>query len=98
MLEMLKEFICPELVILVPVIYITGMGLKKVETVKDKYIPALLGVFSVLLVALYVGATKEFETTADILIAVFTSVTQGVLCAGASVYINQIIKQEGKDE
>ena len=33
-----------------------------------------------------------------ILIAVFTAITQGILVAGLSTYVNQLIKQMGKDE
>ena len=32
------------------------------------------------------------------LLAVFTGITQGVLCAGATVYVNQIVKQAGKKD
>lgn len=98
MLEMLKEFICPELVVLIPVLYIVGVGLKKSEAVPDKRIPVLLGVIAVCLSALYIGATSVFASTADIFSAIFAAVTQGVLCAGASVYANQLVKQEGKDD
>ena len=30
--------------------------------------------------------------------AVFTSIVQGILTAGLSTYVNQIIKQAGKEE
>ena len=98
MLEMLKEFICPELVVLIPVLYLIGIGLKKTEFVRDKHIPLWLGIVAVGLSALYIGATSEFASSSDIFSAIFAAVTQGVLCAGASVYVNQLIKQEGKDE
>ncbi len=98
MLEMLKEFICPELVVLIPVLYLIGVGLKKSDAVPDKRIPICLGVVAVCLSALYIGATRVFASSADIFSAIFAAITQGVLCAGASVYANQLIKQEGKDE
>ena len=34
----------------------------------------------------------------DIALAVFTALTQGVLVAGLSTYVNQIFKQSGKEE
>ena len=34
----------------------------------------------------------------DIAMAIFTAVTQGILIAGLSTYVNQIVKQTNKDE
>lgn len=89
----IKEFIRPELLVLVPVMYFIGMGLKKMERIKDNYIPLILGIASVLLAILFVGAATPILTYQDVLMVIFTGITQGVLCAGCSVYINQMIKQ-----
>ena len=97
-IEVLKQFIKPELLILVPVLYFIGMGLKKSEVFKDKFIPLLLGVVGMVLSAIYVLATSTFLATQDIFMAIFVAITQGILVAGASVYINQIIKQAKKKE
>ena len=56
--EAFKEFIKPELLILIPVLYLIGIGMKKSE-VKDKFIPLLLGIIAVILSGLYVFATSE---------------------------------------
>ena len=97
MYEMLKEFIKPELLVLIPVLYLYGMALKKSQ-VADKHIPWLLGVFSVVLSFLLIGATSVIEGWKETLLAIFSGLTQGILCAGASVYVNQIVKQSGKSE
>lgn len=97
-LEQLKNFIRPELLVLVPVLYFIGMGLKRSETVKDKHIPMLLGAVGVLLAAIWLGATTLFTSYQDVLLAVFAAVTQGILCAGASVYVSQLIIQNRKGE
>ena len=91
------RFIEPELLVLIPVLYLFGMGLKK-SKLKNKYIPLLLGGFSVLLSLTGVLATNALPTVQDVASAVFTAVTQGVLLAGASVYANQIYTQAKKDE
>lgn len=91
------EYIKPELLVLIPVLYLIGAGLKK-SKFKDTLIPLALGVISILLCAIYVFANTTAITSSDILTAIFTSVTQGILIAGASVYANQIIKQAKKDE
>ena len=97
-LEQLKNFIRPELLVLVPVLYFIGCGLKRTESIADKKIPMLLGLAGVSLAAVWVAATTAFSGYRDALMAVFAAVTQGVLCAGASVYVNQLIKQGGKTD
>lgn len=97
MYEMLKEFIKPELLVLIPVLYLVGVALKNSQ-VADKYIPLLLGAVSVILSFLFIGATEAISGWQEILMALFSGLTQGVLCAGASVYVNQIVKQSGKSE
>lgn len=96
MYELLKEFVKPELLVLVPVLYLVGAGLKKSE-LADKLIPAVLGLAGVLLAAMYIAATGAFAGAQDVIAGVFAALTQGILCAGASVYVNQLVKQAGKE-
>lgn len=96
-MDFLKEFIKPELLVLVPVLYILGTILKK-SAVRDKLIPALLGGVGVVLSLLWVLGTSDLVTWRDVLLAGFSAVTQGILAAGASVYVNQMIKQGEKEE
>nr|DAJ98099.1 MAG TPA: holin [Caudoviricetes sp.] len=93
----IQDYVKPELLILIPVMYLVGLAIKKSE-VKDKFIPWILGAISIVLSAIYTLATSDLSTTANILMAVFTAITQGVLVAGASVYVNQLIVQTKKDE
>lgn len=93
----LNEYIKPELLVLIPVLYLIGTAIKK-SNVADKFIPWILGGVSVALSALWILATCSMATTADVALAMFTAITQGVLLAGASVYVNQLVKQTGKDE
>jgi len=97
MYELLKEMIKPELLVLVPVLYIFGAALKKSQ-ILDKYIPMLLGLVSMVLGVVYLLATSSLATWQEIMLAFFSGITQGVLCAGASVYVNQVIKQSAKGE
>lgn len=93
----LQQYIEPKLLVLVPVMYIIGIGLKK-SRVADKYIPLLLGVISVVLAALWVFAANDLKSGREILLAFFTAVTQGILAAGASVYVSQLYIQSEKNE
>ena len=95
-IEMLKEFIRPELLVLIPVLYFIGMGLKSAEAFADKHIPLALGAVGVALAALWVVATSTIASPQDGALAIFTAIVQGVLVAGASVYIDQLIKQAKK--
>ena len=92
-MEEFKDFISPELLVLIPVLYIIGIGAKKTTLIPDKFIPIVLGACGIILSCLWVLGTNGIS-----IIGIFTAITQGILVAGASVYINQIIKQTaGKD-
>ena len=91
------NFIKPELLILVPVLYTIGLGIKK-SNVTDKYIPLILGVVSIFLSTLWVISTSNIKNWQDAVYAIFISITQGILTAGASVYVNQLYIQSKKDE
>lgn len=92
-----EEFIKPELLVLIPVLYLIGLGLKK-SKISDTRIPLLLGLISILLSASWVIATSDISSLKDIAYALFVSITQGILSAGASVYINQLYIQSKKKD
>lgn len=92
-----QDYIKTELLALVPVLYFLGTGLKKTR-LPDKWIPTVIGAAGVLLSAVWVIATSEISGMKEAAYAVFTSVTQGVLVAGASVYANQLYVQAKKEE
>jgi hypothetical protein len=91
----LVEFIKPELLILIPVLYIIGIGLKK-SSLSDTLIPLVLGGISIVLSAIWVISTSNISTFKDVVYALCVSVTQGTLSAGASVYFNQLYVQSNK--
>ena len=92
-----QDYIKTELLILVPVLYFLGIGLKK-SKLPDKWIPTVLGVFAVALSAIWVITTADISGFKEAASAIFTAVTQGVLVAGASVYANQLYIQAKKEE
>lgn len=97
-MDQILNFIKPELLILIPVLYFIGMALKKSEEVNDRHIPLLLGAFGIGLAVLYVLVSADIFSWKGVLLAIFTGITQGVLCAGCSVYVNQLMKQGGKKD
>lgn len=94
----LMEFVRPELLVLIPVLYIIGMGLKRSEVVLDKRIPFILGAVGIFLSALYILSTADITGWQSGVLATFTILTQGILTAGASVYVNQLVVQTKKGE
>lgn len=93
-IEPLKNFIKPEILVLVPVLYFIGMAIKRSKKIKNENIPLLIGLIGIAIATLYVAATCEVYGVQGILMAIFTAITQGVLVAGASVYVDQLIKQK----
>lgn len=83
----MTEYIKPELLVLVPVLYFIGEFIKK-SKIDDKYIPLILGGAGVVLALVYVIGSAGVSA-----LNIFAGITQGILCAGAAVYGDQIIKQ-----
>lgn len=97
-MEAISKFVAPELLVLVVVLYFIGVALKKSENVSDKYIPLILGGFGIALAVVWVVSVKPMAGYQDVLAAIFTAVVQGILCAGLSVYANQLVKQSNKED
>ena len=97
-MEQIMNFVKPELIVVAVVLYFVGMALKQAQAVQDKYIPLILGGIGIVLCAIWVLATCPLDTGQNIAMAVFTAIIQGILVAGLSTYVNQVIKQVQKDE
>ena len=97
-LEVIKEYVRPELLVLAVVLYFIGKGIKNSETIKDKYIPIILGIIGVVISAIYIVATSDIAGYQSVLMMIFTSLVQGVLVAGLAVYANENITQLKKEE
>lgn len=97
-MEQLINYIKPELLVVSVVLYVIGRAMKKSEWVLDKYIPILLGGIGIVFCGFWVFATSPLGTPQEIALAVFTVLVQGILVAGASTYVNQVIKQINKSE
>lgn len=94
-MDQITNYIKPELLVLIPVLYFIGMGLKKCQWLSDKMIPIALGIVGILLASIYVVATTAgtWNEWYDVMIACFTAIVQGILVAGCSTFFNQIYKQ-----
>lgn len=97
-MDQIMNYVKPELIVVAVALYFIGMALKQAQSVKDKYIPLILGGVSIVLCAIWVLATSEIGNGQQVAMAVFTAITQGILVAGLSTYVDQIKKQIHKDE
>lgn len=92
-MENLLNFIPENLIILIVATYVLGIFLKKIESIKDKYITMILMafciVFSILLNSINGGLNVNNSANA---------ILQGILCWGVAVGVNQTKKQLVKDE
>ncbi len=85
------DYIKPELLILIPTLWLLGEIVKKTQ-VKKTLIPLIVGISGVALAGLYIFSTLPSFEVRCVLNAMFASLTQGLLCAGGSVYAHEIAK------
>lgn len=95
-MEQIMNYIKPELLIVAVVLYFVGIGLKKAQYFNDKHIPVTLGISGIVFAALYVFGTCKISNPQEASMAIFTALVQGLLVAGFSTYVDQIIKQSKK--
>ena len=96
--NLLTEYIKPELLVVVIVLYFIETGLKKTELIKEKFIPIILGGIGILISAIYVIATSQINVYQEVMMAIFTSIIQGILVAGISVYVKKLIQNRKEDK
>ena len=95
-MDYIINYINPELIVLVPVLYVMGLMIKDGIAIPNTAIPAVLGVVGVLLAVAWCMATVQPVGPWAVLLTLVTAVMQGVLCAGAAVYADQLGKQSAK--
>ncbi|MBR2901175.1 MAG: phage holin family protein [Clostridia bacterium] len=93
----INNYIEPELFIIVPVLYVLGIMIKK-SNIQDRFIPLILGIMGILLVTAYKLTAYLPTDISGIIGVIYSGITQGLLCAAASVYTNNIIKQLKKKD
>lgn len=83
------QYIKAELLILVPILNMAGALLKS-STIKNKYIPYLLTILSILFCFMY---EMIFHPEQKGLYFIFDSIIQGILISSLSVYNHQLFSQ-----
>lgn len=90
-----NDYIKPEFLILVPVLWFLGWVIKKSQ-LKNCVIPFILCGVSVALCMIYLFATTDLNGVKSVLMCVFLSITQGVIATACAVFGDQMIKQAGE--
>lgn len=75
------NFIEPKFAVVVVCLWVCGLAIKKIKQIPDNYIPVILTILSIVLVC-------SIAQTIDGI-----TIVQGILCASASIYGNQLVKQ-----
>lgn len=88
-MDLVMQFINPELAIIIAVCYVLGLFLKS-SRIGDWLIPFILLVFAILLTIVYIAIVLGEGFTAKVIV---TGLIQGLLAASLAVYGNQLIKQ-----
>ncbi|WP_195618360.1 phage holin family protein [Clostridium paraputrificum] len=94
-MESLMNFIPEFLFIVIVATYVVGIFLKRLESVKDKYITSILMLFAITAAILLNIINAEFKVALDVIV---NGVLQGILCWGVAVGLNQTAKQLSKKE
>lgn len=85
------QYIQPEMLILIPILWVVGKALKSTPKIPDWKIPYILAVIGVFGAGLWAYMTEGATAS-----ALFTAFTQGILATGVSVWGNQLVRQAGK--
>jgi uncharacterized membrane protein len=88
----LTQYIKPELLILVPVLFAAGFLLKR-SRVRGFKIPFILGAIGIILSTIWTISTGSDFSWRGLLGEIFTGITQGILTAAVSDYAYQLVKQ-----
>ena len=97
-MELIEELIRPELLVLIPVLVFLKLGLKKSAAFADRWIPGAVGAAGVALALAYLFAAQPVSTGQEIVMLIFAGVTQGILCAGCSLFAEKLITRSKKDD
>ena len=89
-MEQLMEYIKPELLVVAVVLFLIRKALQKTALIKEKYIPLWVGGAGIIICSVYVFAVCDCRSGGNIAMALFTSITQGILVAGLSAYAGQL--------
>lgn len=91
----LMEYVPSHMMILIVAIYVIGIFLKNINSVKDNYITIILMLFGITFAVLLSIINSQYKVALDVIV---NGILQGILCWGVAVGINQTAKQLTKED
>lgn len=91
----LVQFIPSNLILLVAALYVLGIGLKKANTIPDKYITVILLILGITFAILLSIINAQYKTLLE---AITTGILEGIICWGVAIGVNQTAKQLTKEQ
>lgn len=95
--SIMNEYIKSELLVLVPVLYIIAKYLDS-SKVKKQSIPLILLAISVVLAGIYTFATVDTSNIHKVLMAIFSTIVQGVLLSGSAIFSGILVLTMNKNK
>lgn len=81
--------------IVIVALYVIGIFLKKLESIKDKWITTILMLLGITIAVLLTIINAQYKVNLEVIL---NGILQGILCWGVAVGVNQTVKQIGKEE
>lgn len=81
--------------IVIVALYVVGIFLKKLESIKDKWITTILMLLGITIAVLLTIINEQYKVNLEVIL---NGILQGILCWGVAVGVNQTVKQIGKEE
>lgn len=89
--QIAQQYLKPDFVILAAALYFLGIAIKRTQKIPNRFIPLLLLIAGILLAGL--DTVSRYEEYVNPAAAILDTLTHGIVCAGMSVYVNQLFKQ-----
>ena len=81
--------------IVIVALYVVGIFLKKLESIKDKWITTILMLLGITIAVLLTIINAQYKVNLEVIL---NGILQGILCWGVAVGVNQTVKQISKEE
>lgn len=91
----INEYVRSELLVIVPVLYIIARNLNA-SKINKQLIPMVLMAIAVIMAGIYTFATVDTSTIHMFLMAVFSTLVQGILLSGTAVFGGILAQTVGK--
>lgn len=95
-ITLMNEYIRSELLVLTPVLYIIARVLKD-NQVSNRRLPVYLMLISICLAGIYTFAVTDVSSFPKVLMAIFSTLVQGILLSGTAIFGGILIKNAQKN-